>query len=89
MSSRPRAAPATLHRLPGPTPTWIDEALAGLPPLLTAAEATTVLRTSRRNLHRLVMAGRIQALRATESGSSRVLIPRAALEKYLRSLEGT
>lgn len=68
-------------------PDWITDVIAKLPTLLTVAEVTGVLRTSRRNLYRLTAAGRIHTLRASESGSSRLLIPRASLESYLRGIE--
>lgn len=64
----------------------INEIEASLPALATANEAARALRMSGRNLRRLIVAGRITALRAQESGSSRVLIPRAEVGRYLRSL---
>jgi len=66
---------------------WIADAVAGLPPLSTARETAAVLRTSLRNLRRMIVDGRLHAVRARETGSSRVLIPRAAIERYLRDLE--
>jgi len=68
-------------------PDWIDDALAQVGPLLTAPEAGAVLRTSKQSVRRLVRAGRLQAVRLAETGSSKILIPRASIEKYLRSLE--
>ena len=56
-----------------------------LPLLLTAGEAIGVLRCSRRQLCRLIGDGRIGASREKASGSSRVLIPRAEIGRYLRS----
>jgi excisionase family DNA binding protein len=47
-----------------------------------------VLRCSRRSGYRLADSGRIHALRATDAGSSRLLIPRDALARYLRTLAG-
>ncbi len=67
---------------------WIDEAIADLPPILTVKEACSVLRTCNRNLRRMISAGRLHAVRPVESGSSRLLIPRASVERYLRSLDG-
>ena len=64
----------------------INEIEAGLPALATASEAANALRTSPRNLRRLIVAGRLGAMRKRESGSSRVLIPRAEIGRYLRSL---
>lgn len=63
---------------------WIADIIAGLAPLVTASEAATALRTSTRTLRRMVVDGRIGALRAKEAGSSRVLIPRCEIESYLR-----
>ncbi len=64
----------------------IAEIEASLPLLATADEAAKVLRTSGRNLRRMIVAGRITALRACEGGSSRVLIPRAEIGRYMRSM---
>jgi excisionase family DNA binding protein len=66
---------------------WIADAVGALKPLATVNEACDVLRTSSRNLRRMIATGRLKALRARESGSSRVLIPRVEIESYLRSLE--
>lgn len=66
----------------------ISEIENSLPALATANEAAKVLRMSGRNLRRMIVAGRISALRARESGSSRVLVPRAEIGRYLRSLAG-
>jgi excisionase family DNA binding protein len=66
---------------------WIEEALCDLPKVLTVKEALGVLRMSSRNLYRLVQLGRIHAVRPSEVGSSRLLIPRTSLESYLRALE--
>jgi excisionase family DNA binding protein len=69
-------------------PDWITEALSDLPKILTAEEAVGALRTTRRNLSRLVASGRIHAVRPAEAGRSRLLIPRSSVEHFLRSLEG-
>lgn len=69
-------------------PDWIAETVSSLAPLATAAEASAVLRTSPRNLRRHIAAGRLQAIRAEESGSSRVLIPRVEIERFLRACIG-
>lgn len=75
--------------MPSPAPhvDWIADVVAQLNPLTSAAEASNALRTSPRNLRRLIAAGRLRAVRAHESGSSRVLVPRLEIERYLRSLE--
>ena len=58
-----------------------------LPELLTAAEAAKALRTSRRNLNRWIASGRLQAVRGGAGGSSRVLVPKAAVAEFLAALE--
>ena len=65
---------------------WIAEAVKDLPAITTAAEAAAVLRTSPRNLRRMVALGRITGVHGAEGGSSRLLVPRASLESYLRGL---
>jgi len=70
------------------TPDWITEALRGASALLTTPEACAILRCGRRNLYRLTASGRLKGVRAHDSGSSRLLIPRASMEAYLRGLEG-
>lgn len=67
---------------------WVTEALGDTAAILTAPETCKILRCGRRNLYRLIAAGRIQGLRAHDSGSSRLLIPRASVEAYLRGLAG-
>ena len=54
--------------------------------LLTVVEAADMLRCSQRQVRRLIATGRLRAARATERGSSRVLIERAAVERYVRAL---
>ncbi|NRA34569.1 MAG: helix-turn-helix domain-containing protein [Polyangiaceae bacterium] len=66
---------------------WIDEALRDVPPLSTTLEAMSLLRTSRRNLYRMVARGKIRALRPERSGSSRLLFAKAELARFLRTLE--
>lgn len=65
---------------------WINDTVSSLAPLTTAKEACAVLRTSRRNLSRMIDDGRLTAVKARETGSSHLLIPRVAIEKYLRGL---
>lgn len=69
-------------------PDWIAEVVGALPLLATANEAARALRTTPRNLRRMIAAGRITAVRSRESGSSRVLVPRAAIASYLASCAG-
>ena len=65
---------------------WIDEATAGMPALVTANEAALLLRTSPRNVRRMVADGRITGVRARETGSSRLLVPSSEIGRYLRGL---
>lgn len=65
---------------------WIADVLATLPALATAKEASAALRTTPRNLRRLIVSGRLTAVHATSRATSRVLVPRAAIESYLRGL---
>ena len=67
---------------------WIAQVVAELPPICNVVEAYTVLRTTRRNIHRLVASGRLHAVRPAAGGSARLLVPRASIEQYLRRLEG-
>ena len=67
---------------------WISEAIAPLPPIATEKEAATVLRASLRTVRRLIVSGRLTATRATERDRSKVLVPRAAIEAYLRAAAG-
>jgi excisionase family DNA binding protein len=66
----------------------LDRRRATLKPLATVAETCGVLRTSSRNLRRMIATGRLKAIRARERGSSRVLVPRVEIENYLRTLDG-
>lgn len=65
---------------------WISETVSHLAPLATANEAAKILRTSPRNLRRMLADGRIKGVRARDTGSSRVLVPRVEVERYLRGL---
>lgn len=67
---------------------WVDDAVQGLPALVTTEEAVQVLRTTRRNLYRWLATGKIPSVKHGFGGSSRVLIPKPALVKYLRSIAG-
>jgi excisionase family DNA binding protein len=66
---------------------WIADAVSALRPLATVNETCAVLRTSTRNLRRMIATGRLRAVRSRVGGSSRVLVPRVEIETYLRSLE--
>lgn len=65
---------------------WIADTVSQLQPLTTTKEAAAALRTSPRNLRRMIVDGRINAVRAQDAGSSRVLIPRTEIGRYLRGL---
>jgi excisionase family DNA binding protein len=67
---------------------WIAETIRELKPLATASEAANVLRMSTRHLRRMITSGRITAVRARESGASRVLVPRSEIERFLRACTG-
>jgi len=89
LESRERPDERSATTAPCAAADWVACALDGLPKILTSPEVQGVLRTSRRNLYRLVASGRIHAVRAAEGGSSRLLIPKTSLEKYLRALDGS
>jgi hypothetical protein len=65
---------------------WIQDTVGQLPSLATLAETAEALRMSVRNVHRLVARGRLIAVRAGAGGSSRVLVPRAQIARFLRAL---
>jgi len=71
-----------------PAPAWVGEALEGQPALMTVPEVCSTIRTSRRNLYRLIASARLESLKQTEGGSSRLLIPRESVERYLLALAG-
>jgi excisionase family DNA binding protein len=66
---------------------WIQDTVGQLPRLVTVAETAEALRMSVRNVHRLVARGRLIAVRAGAGGSSRVLVPRAQIARFLSALE--
>ena len=67
------------------TPTWIDEAVAGLPALCTIAETATLLRVSTRTVARYLAARELVCVQRADR-SARVLIPRAEIARYLARL---
>jgi excisionase family DNA binding protein len=71
---------------PVPEAEWLSAILTELPPLLTAEEAASLLRTSRRNLQRWIASGRLRAIAGGVGGSSRVLVPRTEIARFLASL---
>lgn len=58
-------------------------ALPELPALCTATESASALRTSTRTIKRMVASGRLRAAKLALGGSSRLLIPRAELERLV------
>jgi len=70
-----------------PLETQLAEIAAILPLLATIVEVADLLRVNPRTLKRYIASGRIRSVRA-DAGSSRVLIPRAEVERYLRGLAG-
>jgi excisionase family DNA binding protein len=63
-------------------PAWIADATKDCPPLLTADEASDLLRISFRTLRRYVDAGRLASVRGN-GGAARLLIPRASVADFL------
>jgi excisionase family DNA binding protein len=56
----------------------------GLPPLATVDEVAGVLRVSTRQIKRWIATGRLRAARVVPGpGTSRVLIPRAQIERLI------
>lgn len=68
-------------------PDWVDETLADYPKLLTSDEVIAILRTTQRNFYRHVASGRIRTVRSATAGSSRHLVPKSELARFLRSLQ--
>lgn len=66
---------------------WVRDVLVKLPPLATISETAETLRMSRRTVSRLLVQGRLNAVRTgVGGGSSRVLIARAEIARFLRRL---
>lgn len=59
---------------------WVDE----LPANLTISEFAKVTRTSIKTVRRRIKAGLVRATRLRTAGSSRVLIPRSELRRFLQ-----
>jgi excisionase family DNA binding protein len=66
------------------TPDWIGDVVSGLHPLATLDETAEALRRCTRSVRRLIDSGRLAAVR--DPNSSRVLVPRKAIEAYLREV---
>lgn len=54
--------------------------------LLTLAEAAAELRCSKSTVQRLLRRRKLRAARNADAGSSRVLIPRSEIARYVRAL---
>jgi hypothetical protein len=66
---------------------WVRDVVAKLPPLVTISETAEAPRMSRRNVARLLARGRLDAVRTgVGGGSSRVLVARAEIARFLRRL---
>ncbi|HEX3852193.1 MAG TPA: helix-turn-helix domain-containing protein [Polyangiaceae bacterium] len=68
------------------SPKFADDAVAGLAVFVTVEELVVLLRTSRRQIYRLISTGRLPAVKQSDGGSSRNLVPRVEVHKYLCSL---
>lgn len=64
-------------------PIHLRELVDGLPIMLTFGAVRDVLRTSTRTLRSILSRGEIRYIRAQRSGSSRVLIPRSEVLRWL------
>jgi excisionase family DNA binding protein len=62
--------------------------LEDYPTLGTLEEACAVLRCSRQTGLRIIARGALRATKHAEGGSSRLLISKRELERYVRELEG-
>lgn len=67
---------------------WIDEAVDNLPALLHVSEVERLLRIKRRKTNQLVADGSLKGVRHRSTGSSPLLITRASVADYLRSISG-
>lgn len=65
---------------------WIDETVSALPPLARIGEVCELLRIDERTARRLVASGTLRAVKARETGSARLLFPRAEVARYLSAL---
>lgn len=82
------AAPSISAESPPLATNWIDDVVTGLPTLVSISESAKALRMSARNVSRLLARGHLRAVRTgIGGGSSRVLIARAEIARFLRGLE--
>jgi len=74
----------TTTRRPAPsTPDHLRDVEAALPPLATIAEARAALRYGDSTIRQLIRSGQLRAIRSTPTGSSRLLIPRSEIIRFL------
>lgn len=64
-------------------PDHLRELFAELPLTLNSDEAAKVLCMHKRTLRRMVASGELRAMRATSTGTSRVIIPRSELLRWM------
>ena len=68
-------------------PSFLDGAAENLPPIARIGEVAAFLRVDERTVRRLCDSGRLGALQSAPGrGSSRILIPRRAVEAYLAAI---
>lgn len=61
-------------------------AVAGLAPLVTLEDAAAFFHVTTRTVRRWIRAGKLSACRTAPTGSGRVLIARADVERFLAEL---
>jgi len=71
-----------------PPPDQFDEAVRGLRAVLTLRETAEILRCHPRTLGRHIAAGKVTAIKTGHDGSSKTLILRSELARYLREMGG-
>lgn len=76
----------TMQNMSTEPPAWVVDATRDLPPLLRLKEVCAALRVHDRTVRRLIKSGRLHALKYGEAGSSRIIVPRAEIARYLLSL---
>ncbi len=80
----PAKAAAAAAAAAAPLPEWLEDIKRSLPPLMRVPEVADVLRMHPRTVRNHVEAGTLRAVRNVPGmGSSRVLIPRAAVIEWL------
>lgn len=64
-------------------PVYLEDLRASLAPLLLVGEAAEAMRMHPRTLQKFIARGVIKAVRAQQAGSSRVLVPRSEVIRFL------